>query len=88
MRVKIEKISDIEVNKEDIVSWPVWEKEISRFDWKYEGTEQCYILEGEVIVETKEGVYHIKGGDFVTFPDGLECVWDIKSAIRKHYNFI
>jgi len=26
-------------------------------------------------------------GDFVTFPEGLSCVWDIKEPVRKHYNF-
>ena len=26
-------------------------------------------------------------GDMVVFPEGLECVWNVKEAIRKHYNF-
>ncbi len=26
-------------------------------------------------------------GDFVTFPKGLSCVWDIKEPVKKHYNF-
>lgn len=68
-------------------SWPIWEKEVSRFDWVYEGDEECLILEGEFSVETADEVYHIKAGDFVTFPDGLKCVWDIKVPVRKHYNF-
>ena len=68
-------------------SWPVWEKEVSRFDWVYEGEEECLILEGEFSVETADEVYSIKAGDFVTFPDGLKCVWDIKVPVRKHYNF-
>jgi len=29
----------------------------------------------------------IKAGDFVTFPAGMDCVWDVKEAIHKHYNF-
>jgi hypothetical protein len=26
-------------------------------------------------------------GDFVRFPKGLSCIWDIKEAVKKHYNF-
>ncbi|MFH0764257.1 MAG: cupin domain-containing protein [Candidatus Omnitrophota bacterium] len=26
-------------------------------------------------------------GDFVTFPEGLACTWDIKIPVKKHYNF-
>ena len=82
-----EKLSEQEINERNIRSWPVWEKEVSRFDWTYDGDEECFILEGEVDVETPEGTVHIGPGDFVTFKDGLQCVWDIKQGIRKHYRF-
>jgi len=26
-------------------------------------------------------------GDLVTFPAGLSCTWDVKKALRKHYQF-
>ncbi|MCK5655099.1 MAG: DUF861 domain-containing protein, partial [Candidatus Aureabacteria bacterium] len=26
-------------------------------------------------------------GDLVTFPEGMDCNWDIKKAVSKHYNF-
>ncbi len=29
----------------------------------------------------------IKKGDYVTFPKGLSCVWDVKEPVKKHYNF-
>ena len=86
-KVIIEKLTPDEITKRKILSWPVWEKEVSRFDWKYDGDEECLILEGEVVIETGEGKYTIRKGDFVTFKDGLECVWDIKQDIRKRYNF-
>ncbi len=86
--VKVEKLSEEKLKKMSVSSWPIWEKEISRFDWHYDGTEMCYILEGEVTVETKDGKSIKFGkGDFVTFPTGLDCVWDIKAPVRKHYNF-
>jgi len=86
-KIIVEKLNREELEKRGVFKWPVWEKEVSRFEWTYEDDEECYILEGEVVVKTKEGDYHIKPGDFVTFKAGLNCVWDIKSKIRKHYNF-
>jgi uncharacterized cupin superfamily protein len=88
MEIKVERPSDKTLNDRKVQSWPIWEKEISRFDWHYDETEECYILEGEVVVETKDGKkVEIKKGDFVTFPKGLSCIWDIKKPIRKNYNF-
>lgn len=87
MEIKIEKLSDEQIEEKGIKSWPIWEKEVSRFDWHYDFTEECYILEGKVVVETAEGNVEFGKGDFVTFPKGLSCVWDIKEAVRKHYNF-
>jgi uncharacterized cupin superfamily protein len=87
-QVIIEKLSEKEITARNIKNWPIWTKEISRFDWYYDSTEECYILEGEINVETKEGTYTIKPGDFVTFKKGLKCVWDIKKPVRKHYNFL
>ena len=86
-KVIIENLNEEEIQKRGIRNWPVWEKEVSRFDWKYDGDEECLIIDGEVEVETAEGNYIVKSGDFVTFKDGLKCVWDIKKNIRKYYNF-
>jgi uncharacterized cupin superfamily protein len=88
MHVKIEKLSEEEIEKRKIRTWPVWEKNVSRFNWHYDETEECYLLEGRVVVETPEGEAVAFGkGDFVTFPKGLSCVWDVKAPVRKHYNF-
>lgn len=86
-KVIIESIPPSEISKKGIDKWPVWTKEISRFDWTYSGNEECYIIEGEFTVETSEGNYQIKPGDFVTFKDGLKCVWDIAKPVKKYYNF-
>ena len=86
-KIKIEHLSDEEVRARGISSWPVWEKEKSRFDWEYDVDEECLILEGEVVVETDDGAVEIKAGDFVTFPNGLKCTWDIKKDLKKHFNF-
>jgi uncharacterized protein len=86
-KVIIEKLQETEIEKRGIRSWPVWTKEVSCFDWYYDGDEECLILEGEVVVETAEGNFTLKAGDFVTFKQGLKCVWNVKKPIRKHYNF-
>lgn len=87
MKIKVEKMSLDEAQKKGITNWPIWEKEVSEFDWSYDSTEKCYILEGETTVKTDEGDVLIQAGDFVEFPKGLSCVWQITSPIRKHYNF-
>ncbi len=85
--VIIEKLDDAQVKARGIDKWPIWEKEVSRFDWVYDGVEECYFLEGEVIVETDHGNFTLVAGDFVTFEDGLKCTWDIRKNVRKHYFF-
>ena len=85
--IKIEKLSKEEIEKRGINKWSIWTKEISRFDWFYDSTEHCQILEGEVTVETSEGNFTIKAGDYVTFNKGLKCVWNVTKPIRKHYMF-
>ena len=67
--------------------WPIWTKEISEFDWEYDTTETCYIVEGEAVVTPEDGEpVTIKSGDMVIFPKGLKCVWKIIEPIEKHYN--
>lgn len=86
-KVIIKKLNDSEKKKLGIISWPIWEKEISRFSWTYSGDEQCYIIDGEFTVETEDENYDVKPDDFVIFKKGLSCVWDIKKSVKKHYNF-
>ena len=88
MQIEISKPDKQEIERKQILSWPIWEKEISRFDWHYDSVEECYLLEGKVVVETPDGKKVEFGkGDFVTFPKGLSCIWDIREAVKKHYNF-
>ena len=86
-KVIIEKFSEEKLKKLGINSWPIWTKEVSRFDWTYKGDEECLILDGEFTVETDEGRFNIKPGDFITFKDGLKCTWDITVPVKKQHNF-
>ena len=67
--------------------WPVWSCGASEFDWHYDDEEHCLITEGEVTVEWKGGSVSFGQGDYVVFPVGLDCVWKVKKAVRKHYKF-
>lgn len=88
MKIKIEKPTEEFLARRNVRSWPIWQKEASRFDWYYDRTEECYLLEGRVTVETPDGEKVSFGpGDFVTFPQGLKCLWDIAEPVRKHYHF-
>jgi len=88
MTIEVKNPDQKELEKEGVFSWPIWEKEVSRFDWTYDSIEECYLLEGKVIVETDDGnTVEFGKGDFVTFPKGLSCTWDVKIPVKKHYNF-
>ena len=86
-KVIIRKLSLDEIENLGIRNWPVWEKEVSCFNHFYTETEECYFLEGEVTIETEANQYQLKPGDFVTFMENLSCSWNIKSPVKKHYNF-
>ncbi|MGD2066648.1 MAG: cupin domain-containing protein, partial [Candidatus Bathyarchaeota archaeon] len=69
---------------EEAESWSIWEKEESEFPWEYFEQETCLILEGKAVVKTPEETVEFEAGDYVVFPEGLKCTWEIKQKIRKH----
>ncbi len=79
--VKNKKISDYK-------SWPIWTCAPSTFDWEYEQEEHCYIVEGLVTVTGKENTVNLKPGDYVIFPKGLKCVWNVHEPVKKHCFFL
>jgi len=70
-------------------TWPIWEHAAATFEWFYTQKEKCLILEGKVTVRSRDGKESVSfgAGDWVEFPTGLECVWEIRQAVRKHYEF-
>ena len=89
-------VKDIIIRKPDeqaiekCKTWPIWTSQPSEFDWDYTQTETCLLLEGAVTVtdrpDSGESV-SFGPGDFVVFPNGLKCVWKVKEAVKKHYDF-
>jgi uncharacterized cupin superfamily protein len=85
--IEVRKPNDAELESLGVRSWPTWTKEPSTFDWRYDESETCYLLEGDVEVTTSEGTVKFGAGDLVTFPSGLSCTWTVKVGVRKHYKF-
>lgn len=88
MEITVQKMTKEEALSKGILKLPVWEKEISEFDWEYSDKESCYIIEGAATVtyaNNKEVSF--EAGDFVVFPKNLKCRWKITSDIKKHYVF-
>ena len=70
--------------------WPIWTCKPSSFDWEYTQTETCLILEGRVTVTDQpagQDSVSFGPGDLVIFPVGLQCIWTVTEAVRKHYDF-
>ena len=70
--------------------WDVWESSSvpsKKFDYTYDKTESVYIIDGEAVVTPKDGrkAVVLKPKVFASFPKGLNCVWDVKSPVRKYY---
>lgn len=79
--------SPMKVDILGIYEWPIWEKEVSTFDWTYDEEETCYFLDGEVLItphDEQEPVL-LKRGYLVTFPQGMSCTWEIRKPVRKHF---
>jgi len=87
MKIEVKQLNDSEILQLGIKSWPIWTKEISKFDWHYDSKEMCLFLEGKVIIEANGTTTEIGKGDFVTFPKGLTCVWNVIEPVKKHYFF-
>ena len=87
--VTIKRPDEAELIRLGVSDWPIWEKEVSTFDWHYDQPETCLLLEGKVKVTPKDGGEAVEfgAGDLVSFPQGSSCVWEISEAVRKHYRF-
>jgi hypothetical protein len=80
--------SESQLSELGVKGWPTWSKEVSTFPWTYDASETCYFLEGDVVVTPVGGApVSIGKGDLVTFPAGMSCTWEIRGAVKKHYQF-
>ena len=74
---------------ERVFSWGTWGCDVSKFPWTYDSNESCYLLQGQVTVTPDDGrnPATFGKGDFVTFPAGMSCTWDVSEAVQKHFLF-
>jgi len=86
-KIEVCRLTDEEFQQKNISTWSVWQKEISEFSWKYDETEECFIVEGDIEVRTEQETVCLGPGDFVVFPKNLECYWIIKVPVKKYYHF-
>jgi uncharacterized cupin superfamily protein len=84
--IEVRKPTDEEKKEMEICG--VWEKEVSEFPWQYDEKETCLLIDGqvEVIAEGGEKV-SFGAGDYVVFPKGLKCTWNITKPVKKYYKF-
>ena len=85
MNIIVKKPTDAEITEMSIK--PVWECDVSEFDWHYDSEETCLLIEGEVTVSYDGGSVSFGAGDYVVFPKGLSCVWKVSKPVKKHYVF-
>ncbi len=88
MEPEIKYLTTSELQRLGIPNWPIWEKEVSTFEWQYDESEQFYLLEGKITLVTAKQQHQITTGQFVTCPKGLKCIWKITEPVKKHYRFI
>ena len=72
-----------------VFGWGTWGCPASKFPWTYDSTESCFLLAGKVTVTPDDGraPATFGKGDFVTFPSGMSCTWDVSEAVEKHFMF-
>ena len=89
MQILVEhKPSPMKLDVLGVYDWPIWRKEPSTFPWTYQQQETCYVLRGRFTVTPAGGEPQTFGrGDLITFPQGMQCTWEIAEAVEKHYDF-
>ena len=87
MKITVEKPTAEQLAKLGARNWPIWEAKPSVFPWHYDTTEVCYILEGKARVTTATQKVEFGKDDLVTFPEGLDCEWEVIEKVKKHYQF-
>mmetsp|Transcript_6168 Transcript_6168/g.12691 ORF Transcript_6168/g.12691 Transcript_6168/m.12691 type:complete len:141 (-) Transcript_6168:48-470(-) len=77
------------LKEKGVFSWGTWGCDAGSFPWTYGENESCYLLQGQVTVTPTDGRQPATfgKGDFVTFPAGMSCQWDVTEAVHKHFLF-
>ncbi len=72
----------------EMKAYPTWSCGVGVFDWHYEQAEVCLLTAGQVRVTVHGGeTVSFAAGDLVTFPRGIQCTWDVRAPVCKHFRF-
>ena len=85
--IVVTRPTEAELDELGTRDWGIWTCGESVFDWHYDQKETCYVLEGEVTIKIADEEVSFGAGDLVVFPEGLDCVWEVRSPVKKHYKF-
>jgi uncharacterized protein len=87
--VVVRQPDDAFLQSKGVFDWATWGCGVSKFPWTYDASESCYLLQGKVTVTPSDGraATTFGKGDYVTFPAGMSCTWDVTEAVQKHYMF-
>ena len=85
MQITVQKPTEAE--RALMETMDTWSCGVSKFDWYYDMEETCLLIEGQVTVTHAGGSASFGAGDLVTFPKGLQCVWDVAKPVKKYYLF-
>lgn len=83
--VKAHPATEEELERLGCAQWPTWTCQPKTFRRHYDRTETCYITEGEAAIDTAVGSVTLEPGHLVVLPKGLECTWQVRKAVKKHY---
>ncbi len=63
-----------------------WASSPGRWRVRYTEIEFCYLLSGQVVIESQSGVRHeFRAGDAFVIPQGFSGIWDVQAPTEKLY---
>lgn len=77
-----------EEERNEMEQCPTWSCEVSTFPWHFEEEEHCLIIEGEAVVTFEDRKFRFCEGDYVIFPQGMDCIWEVIKPIKKYYKHV
>lgn len=86
--IRIERPTPSRLDALRVMTWRVWWKEPSTFDWTYDRRESFWILEGEATLRCYGQEVTVRAGDLVHVPAGVVVRWTVHRAVRKRYAFL
>ena len=93
---QVEKASANDIKSLNVASWSTWSSSdnpkyaVHKVKAKeYEVNEVCYIDKGKFLItpdnDNDGKAVTVQAGDFVVFPKGFTCTWEVIEPVNKHW---